>query len=480
MTFDSPHLHKLYINGRWVSPVGGGREHKIVNPADGTISGSILFGDEIDAINAIESARRAFDTYSKTSVKERIALLIRVADVYERRLGEMAYAITQEMGAPLHSLSQTLQAPSGLVHLQRTAEVAKAHLLDAQLSYTSIVKDPIGVCSIITPWNSPMNQVACRVAPALVAGCTIVLKPSQNAPLSAVLFAEILHEAGVPAGVFNMIHGEGERLGEILSSHPLVDMVSLAGSTATGAKVSRAAADTMKRASLEIGGRSTNIILDGANLGVAVTHGVFFMTKNSGQTCTAPSRMLVPADRLSQVEEIAASACEQIVVGAPMTPDTTMGPIANRRQFQKVRGMIQLGLDEGAKLVSGGLDKLAGLDTGFYVAPTVFVAPSNQLRIARDEIFGPVLTILPYHDEDEAVAIANDSAYGLSGYVFGADTADTKRVARRLRMGMVHLNGAPSNPAASFGGYKQSGNGREWGGANIDEFLTIKSIFGVD
>ena len=476
---DSAHLQCAFINGRWVPPSGGGRHHDVINPATEEVSGSVVFGDEADAVFAIQAAYDAFPAYSQTPLAERIALLERIADIYERRMDDMARAITLEMGAPLYALSMPAQAPAGMMHFRATAAVAKAHAFEVQLPSTRVVKEPVGVCAMITPWNWPMNQVACKVAPALVAGCTIVLKPSQNAPYSSVLFAEILEEAGVPPGVFNMVQGEGGRLGQVLASHPLVDMVSLTGSTSAGAQVTKAAADTVKRVSLELGGKSANILLDGADFPTAVTHGVLSMMSNSGQTCTAPSRMLVPAHRLAEVQAIAVEACKRIVVGDPMDPSTTMGPIANRRQFLKVREMIQVGLDEGATLVSGGLSTVEGTDRGFYVAPTVFTVPHNMFRIAQEEIFGPVLVIIPYRDEEEAVAIANDSIYGLSGYVYGSDVDEAQRVARRMRTGMVHLNGAGVDPIAPFGGYKQSGNGREWGAAGIDEFLETKSIMGA-
>ncbi|MBK5653806.1 MAG: aldehyde dehydrogenase family protein [Rhizobium sp.] len=476
---DSTHLHCLFINGRWVAPSGGGRSHDVIDPATEDVSGTVLFGDEADAEIAIQAAHDAFPSYSQTPLAERIALLERIADVYERRMDEMAHAITLEMGAPLHALSMVAQAPAGMLHFRVTASLAKTHAFEIQLPSSRVVKEPIGVCAMITPWNWPMNQVACKVAPALLAGCTIVLKPSQNAPYSAALFAEILEEAGVPPGVFNMIQGEGGRLGQVLASHPLVDMISLTGSTNAGAQVTKAAADSVKRVSLELGGKSANIILDSSDLPEAVTHGVLSMMSNSGQTCTAPSRMLVPAHRLPEVQAIAAEACQRIVVGNPLDANTTMGPIANRRQFLKVREMIQVGLDEGATLVCGGLSKVPGVDRGFYVAPTIFTVPNNMLRVAQEEIFGPVLVIIPYESEEEAIAIANDSIYGLSGYVYAGDVKEAERVARRMRTGMVHLNGAAPDPVAPFGGYKQSGNGREWGAAGIDEFLEIKSIIGA-
>lgn len=471
-------LQSFYINGSWVSPISGGRLHEVINPADGSISGTLLFGDELDVVSAIEAAHKAFESYSKTSLDARVALLERIAAIYERRLNDMAEAITLEMGAPLHALSIPAQAAIGLQHLMVTAELAKVHPFETSLATALVVKEPVGVCALITPWNWPMNQVMCKLAPALVTGCTVILKPSQNAPYSSQILAEILDEAGVPAGVFNMVQGEGGRLGKILSSHPLVDMVSLTGSTGAGTEVAKAASDTIKRVSLELGGKSANIILNSANLVEAVTNGVLVMMTNSGQSCTAPSRLLVPRHRLEEVESIAAEVCKGIIVGDPLNPDTFMGPIANRRQYLKVREMIQQGLDEGAKLVCGGLGDIEGLVMGFYLKPTILtVRDYKNSTVAKEEIFGPVLVIVPYDDESQAIEIANDSIFGLSGYVYGANVLEAEKIARQLRTGMVHLNGADVEPLAPFGGYKQSGNGREWGAAGIEEFLETKSIF---
>ncbi|WAJ36848.1 aldehyde dehydrogenase family protein [Pseudomonas sp. GOM7] len=470
-------LNKFFIDGQWVDPVDGGRPHDITNPATGEKSGVLLFGDERDAVQAIQAAHAAFPSYSQASLSKRIELLDRIGDIYERRLEEMARAITLEMGAPLHSLSIPAQAAAGLMHFRVAAAIAREYPFETSAGAARVIKEPVGVCALIAPWNWPMNQVACKLAPALVTGCTVVLKPSQNAPYSSQLLAEILAEAGVPAGVFNMIHGEGSRLGQILASHPLIDMISLTGSTGAGTQVSKAAADTIKRVSLELGGKSANIILDSADLTAAVTHGVLLMMANSGQSCTAPSRMLVPRNKLAAVETIAKAVCAGIKVGDPLAPDTQMGPIANRRQYLKVLELIDTGLKEGGRLVTGGVAMPDTPPNGFYIAPTVFVCPDGKSIIAQEEIFGPVLVIIPYDDERHAIEMANDSIYGLSGYVFGADTADAERVARRLRTGMVHLNGANVDPAAPFGGYKQSGNGREWGAAGIEEFLETKSMF---
>ncbi|SDU10634.1 aldehyde dehydrogenase (NAD+) [Pseudomonas pohangensis] len=467
-----------YINGQWVAPINGGKPFEVVNPATEEVTGTISLCDEADAIRAIEAAHAAFDSFSRTSLSERLDLLQAICAGYEKRMEDMADAITSDMGAPRKGLSINVQAPIGLWHLATTLELAKTFAFEKQHGSTIIRREPVGVVSMITPWNWPMNQVACKVAPALVAGCTMVLKPSENGPAAAQLFAEILHEAGVPAGVFNMIHGSGPELGPIMSSHPLVDMVSLTGSTAAGAAVSKAGADTIKIMSLELGGKSANIILDDAPLEEAVSNGVRQMMGNSGQSCNAPSRMLVPAAKLAEAEKIAAAAAAKIVVGDPQDAKTTIGPIAHRRQYLRVQNLIQTGIDEGAKLVCGGVGRPDGLQRGFYAKPTVFSDVNNDMCIAREEIFGPVLTMIPYQDEEDAIRIANDCIYGLSGYVYGGTLDHACEVARRLRTGMVHLNGDDGDMAAPFGGYKQSGVGREWGAHGIEEFLEVKAIMG--
>ncbi|MNC14641.1 3-succinoylsemialdehyde-pyridine dehydrogenase [compost metagenome] len=394
-------------------------------------------------------------------------------------MDDIAHAIMTEMGAPLETFSKPLQAAAGLWHFQTALQTLKNYEFEQKQGTTLITREPIGVCSLITPWNWPMNQVTCKVAPALAVGCTLVLKPSQNAPYSSVILAEILDEAKVPAGVFNMLNGEGRKLGDLLASHPLVDLVSLTGSTQAGASLSKAGADTVKRMSLELGGKSANIILPDADMREAVTHGVLHMMSNAGQSCTAPSRMLVPRNRLTEIEQMALAACETIKVGDPTHPETTMGPIANERQYLQVRRLIKAGIDEGAKLLTGGLEPPAGLTKGFFIAPTIFTNVRNDMEIAREEIFGPVLVIIPYEDVEDAIRLANDSIYGLSGYVFASSIERARPVAKRLRTGMVHLCGAPVDLSAPFGGYKQSGNGREWGKYGFDEFVEIKAIMGA-
>ncbi|MBA5608220.1 aldehyde dehydrogenase family protein [Duganella sp. FT3S] len=469
---------QFYIDGAWVDPVDGGQPCDVINPATEAVAGSIRLGGAADVERAVQAAHRAFATFSRTTLAERKQLLANITAIYQRRLGDMAAAISEEMGAPMQQLALTMQAPIGLWHLQTTLAAADQFPFERQQGSTLLVKEPVGVCALITPWNWPMNQVVCKVAPALLAGCTMVLKPSELAPFSAQVFAEIMHEAGVPAGVFNMVHGDGAEIGPVMSSHPLVDMVSLTGSTRAGASVAKNAADTVKVVSLELGGKSANIILDDAPLEQAVTAGVLGMMLNTGQSCNAPSRMLVPAAKLEQAERIAAAAVRQLVVGDPQDPATTTGPIANRRQYQRVQAMIDQGLSDGATLVAGGCGRPAGLERGYFAQPTIFSRANNNMRIAREEIFGPVLTMIPYDSEEEAIAIANDTVYGLSGYVWGGTVERAREVAKRLRTGMVHLNGANLDPAAPFGGYKQSGVGREWGVAGIEEFLESKAIMG--
>ncbi len=470
---------KFYINGQWVDPAQGGEIINVINPATEQVAGSVRQASEADVNLAVDAAYNAFPGFSRTPLSERLELMEAISAVYKRRMGEMADAITEEMGAPLNAISRALQAPTGLGHFQSTIAAAKAYEFERQQGNTLIVKEPVGVCALITPWNWPMNQVTCKVAPALATGCTMILKPSEMAPFSAQLFAEILHEAGVPAGVFNMIHGDGAKLGPLLSSHARVDMVSLTGSTRAGASVSANAANTVKVVSLELGGKSANIILDDANLEKAVAHGVLSMMNNSGQSCNAPSRMLVPEHRLEEVERIAAAALNKLVVGDPKDAATTTGPIANERQFGRVQALIEKGIAEGAKVLAGGTGRPEGLDKGYFVRPTIFSRANNDMTIAREEIFGPVLTIIPYRTEEEAIAIANDTVYGLSGYVFGGTIERARDVARQLRTGMVHLNGASLDINAPFGGYKQSGRGREWGAAGLDEFLETKSVLGA-
>jgi aldehyde dehydrogenase (NAD+)/betaine-aldehyde dehydrogenase len=477
VSFD--HLLKFYIDGQWTAPADPDNVHKVLNPATGKASGAVAFGAPADVDAAVAAARRAFAGYAAWPQERRNALLQRICDIYARRIEDFAWAISLEMGAPYASLSLAVQAPVGLWHFQAALGIAQEFPFTRRLGGTAVVREPVGVCALITPWNWPINQIVCKVAPALAVGCTIVLKPSQNAPYSAMLLAEVLHEAGVPPGVFNLVQGEGAQLGAALASHPQVDMISLTGSNAAGASIAKLAADTVKRVSLELGGKSANIILPGADLERAVAHGVQTMMNNSGQTCAAPSRMLVPRGSLAAAERLAAQACAALVVGDPMAAATTVGPIANERQYRKVVSMIEAGVRDGARLVAGGAEPPPGLAGGYFVRPTVFSDVNNQMSIAREEIFGPVLCMIPYDSEQEAIEIANDSPYGLSGYVYGASVARAEAVARQLRTGMVHLNGAGVDITAPWGGYKQSGNGREWGAWGFDEFLETKALMGA-
>lgn len=468
-----------YINGSWVPSIQAASEHSVINPATEESVATLTFGSHADVDLAIEAAHRAFPEFDATPLASRIDLIKRIATVYERRQDELALAVSTEMGAPLENVAKKLQVPMGLKHFQTAAELAPDFEWERQQGSTLLLREPIGVCALITPWNWPLNQIACKVAPALLSGCTVVLKPSEFAPLSALLFTEILHEAGVPAGVFNMVWGAGSEIGSRMASHPLVDMVSLTGSTAAGASVARYGADTIKRISLELGGKSANIILDDAPLEKAVTGGVMRMMNNSGQSCNAPSRMLVPAHKLAEAEGYAAAATERLLVGDPNDPSTQLGPIANKRQFSRVQGLIEKALEEGARLVAGGAGRPEHLNRGYFGRPTVLTALKPTLSIAREEIFGPVLTLIPYRDEAEAIRIANDTEYGLSGYVYGGTLEHARAVARQLRTGQVHLNGAPADLNAPFGGYKQSGLGREWGVSGIEEFTELKALLGA-
>jgi len=468
-------LQQFYINGQWIAPANGASSHTVINPATESSLGELAMGGAADIDAAISAAAAAFPAFSAEPLETRLGYLERIAEGYQARLEEIAQAISQEMGAPI-SLARKVQAPMGLGHLKTTLAVARDYPFEEQLGQAQIRRAAAGVCALITPWNWPMNQVMCKVAPAIAAGCTMVLKPSEFAPLSAQLLAEIIDEAGLPAGVFNMVHGDGAQVGPLLSSDPRIDVVSLTGSTRAGESVSREAAATIKRVSLELGGKSANILLPGCDLQKAVTHGVRAMMNNTGQSCNAPSRMLVHADQLAEAEAIAAEACSTIVAGDPQDEGTVIGPIANGRQYQRVQSMIEKGTEEGAKLVAGGTGKPEGLEAGYFARPTVFSQVSNTMTIGREEIFGPVLVMIPYQTVDEAVAIANDSDYGLSGYVFGEDS-EARAVAARLRTGMVHINGAGPDLQGAFGGYKQSGNGREWGRFGLEEFLETQSLF---
>jgi aldehyde dehydrogenase (NAD+) len=467
---------KLYIDGAWVDPLSPARL-EVVNPATERSFAEISLGSGADVELAVAAAKRAFPSYAATSRQERLDLLETILAVYRKRSRELAEAVSSEMGAPL-PFALERQVGAGLGHLQNSIDVLRAYEFDERLGDSLITREPIGVCGFITPWNWPLNQITCKVGPALATGCTMILKPSELSPLCGMIFADILHEAGVPNGVFNLVNGDGPGVGQALSSHPDIDLISFTGSTAAGIQVAKAAADTVKRVQQELGGKSPNILLDDADFGTAVAHGVRACFANSGQSCNAPTRMLVPSARQEEAVQIAAEIAAETIVGDPRVAGTVIGPVISTRQFGKVQALIKAGIGEGARLVAGGPGLPEGLTEGYYVRPTVFADVRNDMAIAREEVFGPVLAILPYADEAEAIAIANDTPYGLSSYVSSSDIDRARAVARQIRAGMVHLNGARIPPGAPFGGYKQSGNGRERGRHGFDEFLELKAIFG--
>jgi aldehyde dehydrogenase (NAD+) len=467
---------QFYIDGKWVDP-SQAQDFLVVDPAIEEPIATISLGGAADVDRAVAAAKRAFESYSETTVDERLRFLRRIIEVYQDRIEEMAETISQEMGSPLR-LSRAAQAPAGLAHLTEIVKVLGQFKFEELRGSTLMRKEPIGVCGLITPWNWPMNQVACKVAPALAAGCTMVLKPSELAPVSACLFAQILHEAGVPPGVFNLVNGDGPTVGPAIASHPDVAMVSFTGSTRAGVAVATAAAPSVKRVTQELGGKSANLILEDADFENAVKQGVQECFRNTGQSCNAPTRMLVPRSRMAETATTAKRTAEAIKVGDPFAEGTSIGPLASKAQFDKVQRLIQKGIEEGAKLVSGGPGRPDGLTKGYFVKPTVFADVRNDMTIAREEIFGPVLCIIPYENEEDAIRIANDTPYGLSGFVTSANRERATRVAKRIRSGNVHINGARVDFGGSFGGYKQSGNGREWGEAGLEEFLELKAIFG--
>jgi aldehyde dehydrogenase (NAD+) len=467
---------QFYINGEWVDPTTP-NDFDVINPANEEVCAHISMGSEADVNKAVAAAKAAFETFSRTSVQERVELLESCAAVYQKYYNDIADAIREEMGAP-QELAAGAQAYCGLGHLQEAAKILKTFKFEEDLGEHRVFKEPIGVCGLITPWNWPVNQISCKVAPALAVGCTMILKPSEVAPLSAYLFAQVMHEAGVPAGVFNMVNGDGPIVGTALSKHPDVDMMSFTGSTRAGSLVAQNAAPTVKRVTQELGGKSPNIILDDADLEAAVTRGVMHMYQNTGQSCNAPSRMLVPAAKLAEAEAIAARVTASVVVGDPAVEGTTMGPVVSEVQFNKIQGLIEQGIAEGAKVVAGGAGRPEGIDKGYFIRPTIFSAANNEMTIAREEIFGPVLTMIPYETEEEAIKVANDTPYGLAGYVQSDDINHARAVAARIRAGNVHINGASGGFDVPFGGYKQSGNGREWGAHGFTDFLEIKAVEG--
>ncbi len=468
--------HKFYINGQWVE-AHSRQAAEVINPATEEVIASIAMGDETDVDRAVAAARAAFDNYAQWPVAERVALFERIIAVYDRRMAEMAETISQEMGAPL-AFATIAQAPSGRDQFKATLEALKSFEWEKEVGRSRVVREPIGVCALITPWNWPQNQVVSKVAPALAAGCTMVLKPSEITPLDAILLAGILDEAGVPAGVFNLVNGDGAGVGTALARHPDVDMISFTGSTRAGVLVAQNAAPTVKRVTQELGGKAANIILDDARLEKVVAGGVRVCVRNAGQSCNAPTRMLVPMSRMDEAAAVAREAALAFRVGDPAAADTEIGPVASKAQWAKIQNLIKKGIEESARLECGGPGLPDGLERGYYVRPTVFSHVDNRMAIAREEIFGPVLVIIGYEDEEDAIRIANDTPYGLTGYVQSGDLERARRVARRIRAGSVHINGAPGGYDVPFGGYKQSGNGREQAGWGLEEYLETKAIIG--
>lgn len=473
---------KFYIDGAWVDPVAP-KLFDVINPATEEVAGQISMGSAADIDRAVKAARAAFPSFSRTSKQERLALLERIIAVFERRFDEMAEIITAEMGSPLW-FAKTVQVDTTLEHFKQALKVLKDYDFGHMMGTTRIVREPIGVCGFITPWNWPLNQIASKFAPALAAGCTVVVKPSEIAPLSPIVLTEVLHEAGVPKGVFNLVNGDGPVVGEAISTHPDIDMVSFTGSTRAGILVAKAAADTVKRVHQELGGKSANVILPGADLQKAVSGGVLRSFTNTGQSCQAPTRMLVHKDQMQEAIAIAKKTAEDVVVGDPLAEGTRLGPLVSKAQFDRVQSLIEVGIKEGAQLVTGGLGRPQGVNRGYYVRPTVFAYVDPNSTIAQQEVFGPVLSMIAYDNTDHAVEIANGTVYGLGGYVFAGSIEEAREVGLRLRAGRIYLNGAPhgklQDVEAPFGGYKQSGNGREAGLYGLEDFLEIKAMIGYE
>lgn len=467
---------KFYIDGQWVDTQSG-NTLEVIDPSTEQAFISIAVGNAADVDSAVDAAARAFPAFSVTPVSERLALLKEILRVYNLRYEDLAKAVSQEMGAPLH-FARDSQVWSGRAHLESTISALETFQFSEVHGITQVMREAIGVCALITPWNWPLNQIVCKVAPAIAAGCTVVLKPSEIAPLTGIIFAEIMHEAGVPAGVFNLLNGTGADVGQHMASHPKVDMVSFTGSTRAGILVAKAAADTVKRVAQELGGKSANILLEDADFDVAVAKGVQRCFANSGQSCNAPTRMLVPRAQLARALEIAKATAEQLVTGSPLDAGTNLGPVISDAQFAKIQSLIAIGIEEGATLVSGGLGRPEGLDKGYYVRPTVFGDVTAQMTIAREEIFGPVLSIIAYDSETQAIEMANDTVYGLAAYIQSGNIERARAVAKQMRAGSVYLNYPSWDTFAPFGGYKQSGNGREYAGWGIHDFLEIKGVVG--
>ncbi|HUM09208.1 MAG TPA: aldehyde dehydrogenase family protein [Acidocella sp.] len=470
------HNLQFYIDGEWVDPVSP-RTLDVINPATEQPFTQIAIGTAADVDRAVAAARRAFESFSQTSREERLDLLKRIQAVYMKRYDDMADAIRLEMGAPV-TLARESQAAIGAGHIGQIIKVLEGFEFDEMQGNTLITREAFGVVGMITPWNWPMNQITCKVCPAIAAGCTMVLKPSEIAPIDAVVFAEIMHEAGVPKGVFNMVQGLGADVGAAISSHPDIDMLSFTGSTRAGVLISKAASETVKKVHLELGGKSPNILLDDADIAASVASGIVDVMQNTGQSCNAPTRMFVPRQFRDVAISAAKTAADNITVGDPASPDVYMGPVISELQFNKIQALIQAGIDEGATLVAGGTGRPAELNVGYYVRPTVFADVTPDMRISREEIFGPVLSILFYDTEEDAVRMANDTVYGLAAYIQSGSHERAQKLSRRLRAGNVYINNPRGDLNAPFGGYKQSGNGREWGVWGLEEFLEIKGVVG--
>ncbi len=472
------HALQFYIDGAWVDPVVPNRL-AVIDPSNEDSIEEISLGSEADVDRAVAAAKRAFETFGFSTTRDRLALLHRIIAVYKTRSNDLAHAVSREMGAP-RPFALSNQVGIGLAHLQKIAQVLENFAFEERKGTSLVVKEPIGVVGLITPWNWPLNQITCKVGPALAAGCTMVLKPSEIAPLDAIIFAEILHEAGVPPGVFNLVNGDGPTVGQALAKHPDIDMMSFTGSTRAGILVAKAAADTVKRVHQELGGKSANILFPDVDLKQAVTQGVAGCFGNSGQSCNAPTRMFVPRDRHDEAATFAKTAAETFVVGPADAPGTNLGPVVSQVQYDKIQDLIESGIREGATLVTGGSGRPTGVNRGYYVRPTVFANVTPEMRIAREEIFGPVLSIMPYDTVEEAIRTANDTPYGLASYIQAKDIAKARETAVRMRTGNVHINYPAWDAGMPFGGYKQSGNGREYAEYGLEDFLEIKGILGYE
>ena len=470
-------LTKFYINGEFVDP-SSKETLEIINPATEEEIGIVALGSTIDVDKAVYSARKAFSVSSKLSKKDRLDILETIRENYKKRYRDVSEAIRLEMGAPV-KLAEGAQTATGLGHLKTAMRVLEKHEFEYKHEDYIVREEPIGVCGLITPWNWPINQIVSKFAPAFAAGCTVVLKPSEIAPLSAMIIAEIIHESQIPPGMFNLVNGLGNVVGEAMSSHKDIDMMSFTGSTRGGVAVAKASATNVKRVSQELGGKSPNLILDDNSFTTSITNGVIHVMGNSGQSCNAPTRMLVPKSRHDEAITIAKSALEKVKVGDPLDLNSDLGPLVSKNQFDKVQKLIKKGIEEGANLVAGGTGRPNGYEKGFYARPTIFGNVSNQMVIAKEEIFGPVLAIIPYDDLEEAISIANDTIYGLAAYVTGEDREKCLEISRELRAGQISINYGSSGPSAPFGGYKQSGNGREKAEWGLTEFLEVKAIMSV-